>query len=474
MTEDQTNNPTPDEQPHDFDEMPVETRRASLTLRADDVREQRAASMEAAHKSLADALRITYNLLLVLMVALVLIFVFTGVRQVNEFEVGLKVTFGKITEGNLQPGAHFNLPFPLGEIISVSRSQETMTLDRSFTPVDFNPSRPIEQQGIGTQTLRPGIDGSLLTADGSIAHARLSVSYRIADANLYLEKLNPEQVRDILRALVERATVSTVASVTIDEFLARSSTGVVAAGDPAPSRADSIETRIRSLTQDSVDDLELGLEITEVSLTQVFPPFRVFSDFQDVNNKDAQATQKLEKAEEDRRRALNQAAGSAYRPLLDLIDEYERLDDLGEDDAAEAILQTIFEVFEGAHDGSDVAINDLTYASVVFAGRAAQTIGEARRTAQTIADNARRDAAIFEAKLAQYRANPEAFIAREWREALLAFINSTDRTVQLFFAPSGTALDLILNSDPDVARELQRRRQSRLTEDFLREVGELD
>jgi len=98
-----------DERPTDagdasFEEMPIEQhRRASLVLRAEDVREARAESMAAANKALTDALRITYVLLLVVMGAIALMFLLSGYRQVNQAERGLKVSFGKIVTATSSP-----------------------------------------------------------------------------------------------------------------------------------------------------------------------------------------------------------------------------------------------------------------------------------------------------------------------------------------------------------------------------------
>ena len=485
MSDDQFNQPgdqgTPQEQrpggPDAFEEMPIEApRRASLTLRADDVREQRAASMEAANQSLADALRITYRLILVLMVALVFVFIFTGVKQVNESEVGLKVTFGKITDRDLQPGAHFNLPFPLGEILSVSQSQKTVKVDRAFVFVGYNPTQSLDTQGGGSITLRPGIDGSLITADGSLVHARLSAGYRITDADLYLENLNPDIETDLLRSIVERATVQVVATVTIDELLSRATGGAaenaeIGAAAPAPARAGSIEQRIRVIAQDAIDKLNVGIQFSEVSLTSIFPPLRVRDDFQNVNRVDSDASKSREEAEETRRRRLNSVAGSAYRPLLDLIDKYEALLNAGDQDTAEPVLQDIFGVFRGERNGRNIKIGEKTYADVIFAGRAAEQISNAGRTRQVVVDTAKRRAALYKAKLEQYHANPLAFLAREWSEAMRQFLGNPQ--VQSFFAPTPSDFILQLNNDPDVVREIQRERQKRLTEQLLRSKGEL-
>ncbi len=318
------------------------------------------------------------------------------------------------------------------------------------------------------------MDGSLITADGSLVHARLSAGYRIADADRFVENIPSEEEQDLVRLLVEQATVRVIASVSVDELLTRAATFAAPRTDgeapeaDAPARsAASIERRITRAAQDALDRLESGIQVTEVSLTTVFPPLRVYREFQAVNRVDSEAARAREEAEEQRRRELNQVAGSAYRPLLDLMDEYENLMDLGRADEAERVLETVFAIFRGERDGRRVEIGGRTYDEVVFSGRAAEEISRARRTSQVIVDQAKRDAALYRAKLAQYRANPVVFVAREWSEALRSFMASPN--VQQFHAPPDSDFTLQINNDPDIARELQRERQRRGLEQYFQE-----
>jgi hypothetical protein len=277
---------------------------------------------------------------------------------------------------------------------------------------------------------------------------------------------------------VERATVQIVATVTIDDLLSRATTsaadeggGEAAPGAPAPARVGSIEQRIRSVAQQAIDKLNVGIQFSEVSLTSVFPPLRVRPDFQNVNRVDSDASKSREDAEETRRRRLNEVAGSAYRPLLDLIDQYETLLNAEETDKAEPVLDEIFAVFRGDRNGRNVTIGGKPYADVTFAGKAAEQISNARRTRQVVVDNAKRRASLYQAKLEQYRANPIAFLAREWSDAMRQFLGS--KQVQSFFVPSTGEFQLQLNNDPDIVRELQREHQKQRTEEWLRRAGEL-
>ncbi|MBL0927412.1 MAG: hypothetical protein IBJ11_07150, partial [Phycisphaerales bacterium] len=224
-----------------IEQMPFEEprRAASLTLRADEARTQRAVSMAAAHQSLSDALRVTFRLLQVVMVALVLLFLFSGMRTVNQGESGVRVQFGSIVGSALEPGFRYALPRPIGEIIKVSTGQQQIELRDSFMPKDYNRDMRLDQQGIGSISLRPGIDGSLITADGNLMHAEWQATFRRENAVQFLSNLFTTDVQavsqqesDLVRAMLERAVVRTIAEMTIDDVLKR---GARAAAPGSPT-----------------------------------------------------------------------------------------------------------------------------------------------------------------------------------------------------------------------------------------------
>ncbi len=79
--------------------------------------------LDPANKSLADALRITLRLVYAGMVILGAFFVVSGSTQVQENQRGVKLTFGKISQGEVQPGLSINPPPPIGELIKVEVGQ---------------------------------------------------------------------------------------------------------------------------------------------------------------------------------------------------------------------------------------------------------------------------------------------------------------------------------------------------------------
>lgn len=446
----------PDEPPPGagVEQMPVEEprRAASLTLRTDEIREERIASMEAANRSLADALRITYRLIQVVMVALVVLFLFSGFQQVNQSESGIRVEFGKVISDQLEPGFQFSLPYPLGEIIKVEKGNRTAEVDDRFWQ-DMPPAqrrRPVTEMGNGLDSLDPSKDGSLLTADSNIAHAQFSVVYMRARPAEFVKNLSGEEFEGpIVRAAVQRAAVLVAASVTIDDLL-KPGAGTSGGGE------NSVESRIKRLAQETLDQIESGLEIQQVSMRSPTPPLWVRRDFNQVQIAQSNAGKAREGAFGDRARILNEEAGTASEALLDLIDAYEAAVELKQSEKADALLAEFDRVLEGERNGVEVEINGKTYANIRMSGDVARMISDAQQYRSTVVQRSQRQAEMFQAKLQQYRASPSVFLTGALAEGINQFLASPSVEATFWNADNGLPFDLRLTTDPEVARQRER------------------
>lgn len=439
------------------EQMPVEESRraASLTLRTDQIREDRIASMEAANRSLADALRITYRLIQVVMIGLVVLFLFSGFQQVNQSESGIRIEFGKVISDNLEPGFQFSLPYPLGEIVKIEKGNRTTDVDDTFWP-DMPPEqrrRPISEQGTGTDSIDPAKDGSLLTADSNIAHAQFSVVYVRARPAEFVKNLSGDEFEGpMVRAAVERAAVHVAASVSIDDLLKP--------GAGSGAGENGVESRIRRMAQETLDAIGSGLDIQQVSMRAATPPFFVRRDFNQVQIAESNAGKVREQALGERGKLLNQGAGTASDVLLDLIDAYEAAVELGETKKADAILAEFDRVLEGGANGVNVEINGKTYADVRMSGEVARMISDAQQYRSTVVQRSQRQAEMFRAKLQQYRANPAVFLTGALSDGINQFL-AQPNVEQVFWLPqSDQPLDLRITSDPAVAREREREKYS--------------
>lgn len=425
-------------------DMQVEERRgASLTLREDDAREARAASMEAANQALAGALKVMYRLLQLTMAALLVLFVATGHQPVQENQRGVKVRLGRVTATDLAPGQHLSLPRPFGQVITVDTRPVNVDLDEAFFPYlqSSDRAKPFEEVRTGGN-IDPARDGSMLTADRSLAHARWSFQYTRSDPGQYLRSVHPNDEERLVRRAVERAVVGVVAQVTLDDL----------------QRADEREAvfeRVRAAAQSTLDELGTGLTIIDVSAQRFYPPSSVLRTFTESNTAVSEGEAAKEKAQAEANAILTSTAGGAARPLLALIESYERAIDAGDEAKAERVLDTVFAVLDGDYAKSALDVDGASFGPVVIAGDAAVRLAGARAYRQKVANEARSRAEVFLAKRPSFLSNPRLFMASERARAFEEMTRNA--LLKTFVIPSDLSnFQIQINDDPEQLRDLER------------------
>lgn len=444
------------------------SRSASVRLRRasdDDPRSM----VEAANQSLADALRISFRVLVVLMVGLVGAFLFSGFQSVNEGERGIALLFGRPVGAEVDPGFRFSPPYPFGELVTVDVTQQRLELSREFMPAtaraasaDLSFDRFVTKQ---TLEIRQD-DRYLVTADENIAHTRWSVPYRRSDATQFAQKLSPEdpdgegrRLSDeakLLRAVVMRAIVIATAETEIDPLL-----------KDAPTDPDSVAARATQIAEAHLDSLDVGLSLEGLmTLQNRYPPRAAFDAFQRVQSASADAQRERVEAEKYASDVLEGLAGSAAPLLISLIEDYEAALALDNASEAERIQAEIDSVLMGdavEYDGRVVRVS----------GAVSSLIANARSRRAAIVSEARADALEFEAMQEAYRANPRLAIQSAWRDRYTVFMDSP-RT-ELFQVPAGSELFLVLNRDREVIDEfIKAQNEARLAETIERRLDMME
>jgi membrane protease subunit HflK len=447
------------EQDHNLDELingqeqtPVEqpknAREASVRLRGEPTSKEASdqARMDTANQSLAEALKITYGLLKVAMVVLVVLFAISGVQSIKEGERGISVRFGKQVRTNLEPGFQWSFPYPVGEIIRVGEGSVEMAVAKEFMP-----NIPGDQTDEATlaadidrfndsSTLDPASDGSNITADFNIAHTQWSVNYHRSNHALFASNIIPEQERVIMKAAVKRAVVHVMATVSIDDLLKNSS--------------ESISGQVRTLAQNTLDELGSGISIDRVVLARKNAALSLRKKFNSVQT----AAQTAGKAREDalllRDQMLNEVAGRGSDVLIAQINEYERLIELGLSEESEAQLAIIDSILEGR----PVELNGEIVESLV-SGEISELLTEAQSFSSNRISLAIAQLENYRSKMAQYEANPKLMIARDWSSAMAEFLDK--EFVSTIVLPRGVSAEMLINADPDIAREIDRAKKRR-------------
>lgn len=419
------------------------TRPTSVQLRPEQEAVDNAKLMDPANESLADALRITFRILQIAMAVLAGLYILSGFQSIKTNERGIRLVFGKITAQDLPPGFQFAPPYPIGELVKVDVGNKDLNINRAFWPY-VEPGRendPVENLR-ARASLSPSQDGSLLTGDGSIAHTQWKGQYSRADATAFAQNVYTPHEEALVRAVVQRGIVHAVAEVTIDDLLKQSA-----------SDEGSVARRARAIAQDMFNDLgeeSTGIELEQLSLEKKIPPAYLRDAFNSVLSATSQASEARENAQKEGNTLLSNTAGGAADTLIRLIDRYERQIDSGEAEAAEATLALIDGVFAGEPIEFD---GEILNPSV--GGRVATLLNQAKQYRSSVVDFARRDVAVFEAKLQQFRSNPTVMVTSDWTGAISEFFG--DPGVQVFFQPPGTdTYELVINKDPELAKELER------------------
>ena len=198
--------------------------------------------MDAANASLAGALAVSFTVLRFVMLLLVAVFLLSGFFTVGPDEVAVRTRFGKIVSGpegevlTAEGGPYFRWPAPIGEVYRIPTITLSLKINESFVfRAAKNSGLPLNEIDQG-ERLSPEYDGSLLTADKSIVHARYEVQYKVLpeDAAKFIRHVASVADLDtatndrtlifkeadlLVRNAVEQAIVEDVAATPLDRFL---------------------------------------------------------------------------------------------------------------------------------------------------------------------------------------------------------------------------------------------------------------
>ena len=432
-------------------------RSASVTLRRASGRGATTSElMDQANRSLAEALRLTYSIVLAAGALLGLVYVFSGFRTVNEGEAGVKLLFGALASPTAgEPGITFTWPYPFGELVKIETGTVPVELDDAFWGKMMPGGSPGNPDRLAKQgQLDPIENGSVLTADQNLAHTYWTADYRRADPIEFASSIHPDDEDEIIEAVLQRGVVLSVAGETIEDLLRPTET------------SGSLESGVRRAAQEKLDQMgrashdgppaPTGLGYRRVALRAMEPPASLLQRCQAVQSARSEAARLRTDAQSNRSRSLNETAGRAGEPLLELIDEYERAIELDRPDLAAEVLAAIDDIFEGRATGP---IAGEPYQADLIGGSVTEIISTARSERLDMRENAAADLQLFNAKLEQYRANPSLMIARDWARAYSEFLNND--FVSVMMLPAGRQAELRINDHPRAARAAELRMKRR-------------
>lgn len=238
-------------------------------------------------QALSEALRSSFAIVKLIMVALVVVFVGSGIFTVPPNQKAVVLRFGKPASTTkdqlLGPGLHWSWPYPIDEKVFIPIS-EIQTVTSSAGWYALNPDGTDSQPG---PSLNPALDGYTLTGDGNIIHARVTLNYRITDPISYV--LNFRDAKEIVTNALDEALLDASAQFTVDNAV----------------RLDrgAFKDKVVQLFNRTAEQQQLGI-VVESSKLDSIPPRQVNEAFNAVTSAEQESS------------TTNNAARSAAATML--------------------------------------------------------------------------------------------------------------------------------------------------------------
>jgi membrane protease subunit HflK len=388
-------------------------------------------ALDPANQSLAEALRLSYRVLQLAMLGLVAVFLLSGFQTVSEGQVAVKTVFGRIQgapgEESVAPGLQPFWPYPVGEIVRVPQ-KDAVTLSNEFWP-KFRDGVATLEAATGAASpddpIRPGIDGSLVTADGDLAHVRISAEFTVEDVVRTLDEFRPDVLREVVRRALQRGMVQTAAEFTLQELL---------------ESRDLPEQVLRAKAQAQLDAMSSGIKLVSVSIPEKSAPLAIRNALGRVQEARENAKLSVEKAQQDANATLVGAAGPEYSRLLELVDRHDLELSRGDVAAADAVLAEIGARLEGPENS----------------GRTAATINRAKAYSTGVTATLGKEVRRLASLAPSFRENSRQLVRKLWMDMLRDVLSSP--TAEVMAAPAeGGPVRIGLETSPDI---MQKRRQA--------------
>ncbi|MFZ2148427.1 MAG: SPFH domain-containing protein [Sedimentisphaerales bacterium] len=367
--------------------------------------------LDAAGKSLSEALRISFIILKVIMIVLILAFLVSGFKTVESDEEALVLRFGKIRgvgeDRVLKPRTipYWIFPYPVDVMVKIPVEKKVDLIDRSFWYYQSQ-ERMLGEPSIEKTRILPELDpikdGYSITrserqdeiasasggSDYNIVHCKWRLTYQIDDPelffkNVYVRDAKPgdiyfdvitKSITPLLQNLFEDAIVTATVNYSIDDVLFE--------------QVARLTEHIRKLLQEKLNEIESGIKVVQVQLTDKTWPRQVNEAFEASHSASQKSEQAISKARTDAENTIIEASSLAQ-----------------------------------------------------------EKTAEARAYRTKVVADARANAEYFQELLPEYRKHPKLVIQKIYQDAIE---NIFDNAVEKFVIPTGAEWRININRDPSL------------------------
>lgn len=197
-------------------------------------------------------------------------FLFTGVRTVQENEQGVILCFGSYRD-TAPPGLVFILPWPIEEMIVISTG-ETRKM-----PVGFRFTQGLDPTSGFAE------ESEWLTGDTNVIDLEMMIHYTISNPSNYLFNIGPVYTDFLIRKCSESVLTEIMGVMPVDAILTTEKTRI------------ERETLIKM--QELLRAYDAGVTLSRASLQKIAPPEEVIEAFNDVTRAKADRERYLEEAD---------------------------------------------------------------------------------------------------------------------------------------------------------------------------------
>jgi modulator of FtsH protease HflK len=224
---------------------------------------------------------------------------FQAFYTIDPQEVGVELRFGVPKVQLSEPGLHFHLwPIETVERVTITENQT------EIGSISTNHSQNDE--------------GMMLSSDQNIVDVKFAVLWQVSDPVAYL--FNVRDPEDMVRSVAESA---------MREVVGRRPAQDIFRGDRGP-----ISEEVKSITQTILENYNIGVRISEITIEDVAPPPEVTEAFNDVQRAEQDETRFQDEARADNNTLLGNARGQAAQITEDAAAYTNRVVNEAEGEAA--------------------------------------------------------------------------------------------------------------------------------------------
>jgi modulator of FtsH protease HflK len=226
-------------------------------------------TQDAGSQALSEALRSSFAIVKIVMLAMVVLFFCSGFFTVGPQEKAVILRFGKpVGVGEkilLNAGLHWSFPYPIDEVVKIPITEQQIVRSTVGWYLTTPEAELSGEEPPAGATLNPAIDGYVLTADHNIIHVSATLRYHIDDPIRYVFGFTNAQIT--VQNALNNALLYTAASFNVDDILL--------------NRVEEFREAVQRRVADLAEQENLGIVIEQCDVDHV-PPRQLKSVFDQV------------------------------------------------------------------------------------------------------------------------------------------------------------------------------------------------